>query len=215
MNHPPDPLGWGRDWCPSCEAHHDPWEMAPRDPFSPQERLCLVCTRRDERAAYRSRFYATGRKPCDECGERLPFDAFYNDGRARDGLEAICKPCKKQRRAKRDAQRDASAELTEREEMLRQIEREGTRTCEGRCKRTKPLEAFQKRSDGLGGRRAVCKDCRSVEKRLRRLKQKRARAEARGLIECWLCGGYFPPTHVVQVDEESHECHGCHQPLDG
>lgn len=184
---------YGYSLCHECMEDKHPGDMAERH-------LCKSCRRKQKQRRYREQRYKWGLKPClGECGGSLPFSEFFDKPTAADGLESICKDCKK-------ARREAEAPPSPMREKRRMVEEDSTQICKGECGRTLDLLNFEKDAKGVGGRRSVCKDCRRDQRKARAEQKRRALA---ALIECWCCHEEYPAAVMVEVEEETHECPDC------
>ncbi len=92
----------------------------------------------------------TNTKYCNNCNQTRSRDEFTPDPRNKDGLQGICKPCRKiVKQAARD-KRAAEGPLV----------RVSSKTC-NKCDITKPSDEFYRDTglaDGLG---TICKDCKN------------------------------------------------------
>lgn len=84
-------------------------------------------------------------KTCKKCGETKPLIAFHQDSGKADGRRTVCKAC-------------CSKYATERNKAKREAAAAGEKTC-ARCRKTKPLSEFNRRSRARNGYRSRCRDC--------------------------------------------------------
>lgn len=121
-------------------------------------------------------------KRCSRCGEHLALEMFYREKRSRDGLCSSCKKCAAESQGKiylgvRNKNRDAEIP-------------DGYKLCT-KCKQTKPVNEFYKKSRSSSGYQSHCKDCRQKAKRKGKPEPE---ILPEGMKRCWDCKQILPIT---------------------
>ncbi len=158
--------------------------------------------------------YLATHKKCCRCKAVQPLDAFAKRAKSKDGKQQRCRACSSMLARLRNGARWAADREDARRTLIQQMA-DGVRTCY-KCKETKPLDHFHRAADGLGGKRACCKDCSNIaHRRLRGCRTDEQRAAMRE--ECRHNAIYFryklrPEAYKALLAAQNNVCAICHGP---
>lgn len=95
-------------------------------------------------------------KECTKCRDKKPLDQFNNDKGSKDGYKSRCKPC-----YKADQQQYRNSTITQ-DNKTEFGAMNNTKKCM-RCKCTKSVDSFNKKTNRFDGLDYYCKSCKSIE----------------------------------------------------
>jgi hypothetical protein len=130
----------------------------PRSEMSP-ERAAKIA-----RKAARIELEARGLRACRKCGETKPLNEFHRKASGRRGRAPICRECSRPvPRPRVSPERKLEIETLRAAKSARkaariELEARGLRACK-KCGDAKPLNEFNRKAGGRGGRDAACGDC--------------------------------------------------------
>jgi hypothetical protein len=131
------------------------------------------------------------KKQCPRCARERAVGEFHYDSSSVDGLQAVCKPCKREQAQLRRARLEARPAVVTPEEKL----------C-GSCGERKPAADFYCAQYELSGLTSICKAC-GARKSARRKARLAAREHVRSPPEkaCGMCGER-KPAEAFSVDRK-------------
>lgn len=161
---------------------------------------------------------AKGKRYCTECGEIKHIKEFHKSAKCIGGVRPVCKDCRRRPRRQQDRTYNYSGYKKIRDN--RSLVDIGRKKC-SQCGAIKALQEFYKNRSGLGGREAICKECKGKQHAESKGKlhiymhnREKSLLIEEGKKRCISCNKILPlsafhksKTHSAGVKSTCKECH--------